>query len=84
MPVEVLSIGPLIKMLANVVYALPAVNVTLYTDAAAPTLALSNGGGTTPPTFGAGTAVTLTAGAASLSGGFIKATADTIVTLKRD
>ena len=79
MPTEVLSIGPLITMKANVVYALPAVAVTLFTDAAAPTLTLS-----TTPAFTVSAAVTLTAGAAKVVGGFIKATADTVVTLKRD
>lgn len=79
MPVQSIPIGPPTTLLANVIYALPAVNVTLYTDAAAPTIAQSN-----TPAFTLNTAVTLTGGAAPVSGGFIRATADTIVTLKRD
>ncbi len=79
MPVQLLPIGPPTTMLANVVYALPAVNVTLYTDAAAPTIAQSN-----TPAFTLNTAVTLTGGAARVGSGFIRATADTLVTLKRD
>jgi len=79
MPVQLLPIGPPVTMLANVVYALPAVKVTMFTDAAAPTVAQSN-----TPAFTANAAVTFTGGAAQLAGGFIRATADTLVTLKRD
>jgi len=79
MPVQLLPIGPPVTMLANVIYALPAVNVTLYTDAAAPTIAQSN-----TSVFTLNTAVTLTGGAARLGGGFVRATADTLVVLKRD
>jgi hypothetical protein len=78
MPTQVLSIGPVQTMLANQIYALPAVAVTLFTDAAA-TITQSN-----TPTFIASAAVTLTGGAAKVSGGFVRATADTLVTLKRD
>lgn len=79
MPAEVLSIGPPTTMKAGVAYALPAVKVTLFTDATTPTLTMS---GTSA--FTANVAVTLTGGSVTLSGGFIKAAADTIVTLKRD
>ena len=79
MPVQSLPIGPPITMLANVIYALPAVRVTLFTDAAAPTIAQSN-----TSAFTANSAVTLTAGQVSLAGGFIRATADTLIVLKRD
>jgi hypothetical protein len=79
MPIEVLSIGPVQLMKANVVYALPAVNVTLYTDAAAPTITQS-----LTQAFTLSSAVTLTGGAARLNGAFVKATADTQVVLKRD
>ena len=79
MPVEVISIGPPTTLLAGVVYALPAVRVTLFTDAAAPTITQSS-----TAAFTANSAVTLTGGQASLGGGFIKATANTVVTLKRD
>jgi len=79
MPTQLLPIGPPVTMVANEVYALPAVNVTLYTDATTPTIAQS---GTSA--FTANTAVTLTGGAATLSGGFVRATANTLVILKRD
>jgi hypothetical protein len=79
MPIELLPIGPPVTLLANVAYALPAVRVTLFTDAAAPTITQSM-----TAAFTANSAVTLTGGQASLSGGFIKATANTVVTLKRD
>lgn len=79
MPVELLPIGPPVTLLANVVYALPAVNVTLYTDAATPTITQS-----TTAAFTANSAVTLTGGAATLSGGFVKAAANTLVVLKRN
>ena len=79
MPTELLPIGPPVTLKANVIYALPAVNVTLYTDAAAPTITQSN-----TSAFTANTAVTLTGGAARVGGGFIRATADTLITLKRD
>jgi hypothetical protein len=79
MPVELLPIGPPVTLLANVIYALPAVNVTLYTDAASPTIALSN-----TSAFTANTALTLTAGSARVGGGFIRATANTLIVLKRD
>lgn len=79
MPVGLLPIGPPVTLLASVVYALPAVNVTLYTDATTPTITVSNTVG-----FTASTAVTLTAGAARVGGGFIKSVGDTLITLKRD
>jgi hypothetical protein len=78
MPTELVSIGPPTTLLAGVAYALPAVRVTLYTDAAA-TLTQSN-----TQAFTASNAVTLTAGVSSVAGGFIKAVANTLVTLKRD
>lgn len=79
MPVQSIPIGPPTTLLANVIYALPAVRVTLFTDAASPTIALSN-----TAAFTANSAVTLAGGQASLAGGFIRATADTLITLKRD
>ena len=79
MPIELLPIGPPTLMLAGVVYALPAVNVTLYTDAASPTITQSS-----TQAFTANTAVTLVGGQVSLSGGFIKAVANALVTLKRN
>lgn len=79
MPTELLPLGTPVTLKANVVYALPAVEATLFTDAAAPTIQVSN-----TQAFTANVAVTLTGGSAVVGGGFIRATADTLVTLKRD
>ena len=79
MPTELLPLGTPVTMRANVVYALSAVEATIFTDAAAPTITQS---GTVA--FSANSAVTLTGGQATVGGGFIKATADTLVVLKRD
>lgn len=79
MPTELLPLGTPVTMRANVVYALPAVEATIFTDAAAPTITQSG-----TQTFTANSAVTLTGGQATVGGGFIKATADTLVVLKRD
>lgn len=79
MPTQLLPVGTPVTMLANVIYALPAVNCVLYTDATTPTITQSN-----TQAFTANTAVTVTGGAATVGGGFIKAAADTLVTLKRD
>lgn len=78
MPQEYISPGPPTLLKAGVAYALPAVVVTLFTDAASPTITQSN-----TAAFTANSAVTLTGGQATLAGGFIKAAADTVVTLKR-
>lgn len=69
MPTEVLSCGPLQVMVQNVVYALPACRVLLFTDGAAPTLQQSDTVG-----FTANVAVVLTNGQAELAGGFIRCT----------
>lgn len=79
MPTQLLPLGTPVTMLANVVYALPAVKATLFTDATTPTITQSN-----TQAFTANAAVTLTTGSATVGGGFIKATADTLVVLKRD
>ena len=79
MPQESLSFGPPTTLRAGIGYALPAAAGTLFTDAAAPTLTQSN-----TQAFTANVAVVLTAGAARVAGGFIKAAADCLVTLKRD
>lgn len=79
MPVQLLPVGTPVLMSANVIYALPAVKTTLFTDAAAPTITQSN-----TSAFTLSSALTLTNGAAQVGGGFIRATADTLVTLKRD
>jgi hypothetical protein len=74
-----LNVGSPTTLKANVVYALPAFAVTLYTDAVAPTIAVSN-----DPTFAVSSVVTLNAGSVKLAGSFIRAGADLLVTLKRD
>ena len=79
MPIQLLPIGTPVTMLAGIAYALPAVKTTLFTDATSPTITQS---GTSA--FTANSAVTLTGGSATLGGGFLKAAADTLVTLKRD
>lgn len=79
MPTQLISIGPVTLLVANQIYALPAVNATLFTDAASPTITQSN-----TFAFTASSPLTLTNGAARVNGGFIRATADTLVTLKRD
>jgi len=79
MPVQLLPLGTPVTMLANQVYALPAVKATLFTDAATPTITQSD-----DSVFTTNAAVTLTGGQATVGGGFIKATADTLVILKRD
>lgn len=80
MPTELLSIGPPTALVQNQVYALPAVRCTLFTDATTPTLQQSN-----TAAFTANVALTLTAGAATVAGGFIRATTTGVtVTLKRD
>ena len=80
MPTERLTMGPLLTLLQNVVYALPACRVRLFTNTAAPTVQQSN-----DPAFGTFVAVAFTDGAAELSGGFLRVTtaAGALVTLKR-
>ena len=80
MPTELLPLGMPWTMKAGIAYALPAVKASLYTDAATPTITASN-----TQAFTANTAVTLTAGQATVvGGGFLKAAADALVILKRD
>jgi hypothetical protein len=79
MPVQLLPVGTPVTLLANVIYALPVVKTTLFTDGAAPTIQQSN-----TSAFTANVALTLTAGGATVGGGFIRATADTPIVLKRD
>lgn len=76
MPTEFLSIGPPIPLVQNTVYALPAVQCVLFTDATTPTLQASN-----TLAFTANVALTLTAGSTAVAGGFLKATT-TGVTVK--
>ena len=79
MPTQLLPLGTPVTMLAGIAYALPAVKATLFTDAASPTITASN-----TLAFTANAPVTLTGGSAVVGGGFLKATADTLVVLKRD
>ena len=79
MPTQLLLPGPPTTLLAGVIYALPAVKCTLFTDAAAPTITQSN-----TVAFTANSAVTLTGGQATVAGGFIRAVANALITLKRD
>jgi hypothetical protein len=79
MPTELLSLGMPWLMKAGVAYALPAVKCTLFTDAASPTITASN-----TLAFTVNSPVTLTGGSATVIGAFLKATTDTLVTLKRD
>jgi len=69
MPTEVIPIGQIVAMTQNTAYALPAVQVSAYTDATTPTAVQSN-----TVAFTATTTVTFTAGVANLNGGFLKAT----------
>lgn len=80
MPTELLPIGPIVTLLQNVIYALPASRCLLFTDGAAPTLQQSTTVG-----FTANVALVLTNGQAEVSGGFIRCTnlATCNVTLKK-
>jgi len=78
MTVQLLPIGPPTEMVANVVYALPTAQVTLYTEAAAPTITQSGS-----LAFTASTPVALVEGSAKLTAPFIRATSTITVTLKR-
>jgi hypothetical protein len=80
MPTGLVPCGSPTTLTQNVVYALPVVKTTLFTDTATPTIQLSN-----TSAFTTNVAVTLTGGTATLTGGFIRSTAgDALVTLKRD
>lgn len=79
MPVQLLPVGTPVTLVANVIYALPAVKCTLFTDEAAPTIQQSN-----TSAFTLNSALTLTGGSATVAGGFIRATANALITLKRD
>jgi hypothetical protein len=65
---EKLNLG-LNSMVQNTIYALPAVRVTLFTDATTPTIQTSN-----TDVFIANAAVTLTAGQGEPLGAFIRVT----------
>jgi len=79
MPIELLPLGPPTTLKANVAYALPAVKATLFSDSAA-ALTVSN-----TQAFTASAALALTAGVGAVAGGgFIKSSADALITLKID
>ncbi len=76
---ELLSIGPLITMTQNVVYALPRRRCKLYTNTAGATFQQSN-----DSTFASSTAVTLVEGGYEVSATFIRSTAgDALVSLTK-
>lgn len=77
MATELLPIGPPTTLVANQIYALPAVKCTLFTTGT-PTITTGNVVDTVA------TAVTLTGGQATLAGGFLKCTTGIVITLKRD
>lgn len=79
MATELLPCGTPTTLVANQIYALPAVKTTLFTDATTPTIQQSN-----TVAFTANVAVTLTGGAATVTGGFIRCTGGALVVLKRD
>jgi len=79
MPTQSIMMGMPVTLLANVVYALPPVKCTIFTDAATPTITTSN-----TLAFTTSIPVTLTAGQASVPGLFIKCAADTVVVIKKD
>jgi hypothetical protein len=80
MPIQLLPCGTPVVLVQNVVYALPVVKTTLFTDTGSPTLQQSN-----TAAFTANAPVTLTGGMASVAGGFLRATsAGVTVTLSRD
>lgn len=80
MPVQLLPIGPPTALVQNQVYALPAVECVLFTDAATPTIQVSSSVG-----FATNIPLVLTAGASPVTGGFIRATTTGVtITLKRD
>lgn len=80
MPTFSIPVGPPTALVQNQVYALPAVACTLFSSSTTPAIQVSN-----DVTFANNVALTLTAGAAKVAGGFLKATtASTAVSLKRD
>lgn len=80
MPTELLPLGTPTALVQNTIYALPAVKATIFSDATTPTIQQSN-----TVAFTANVVVTLTAGASTVSGGFLRTTSSGVtVTLKRD
>ena len=80
MPTELLPLGTPTALVQNQIYALPAVEAELFTDATTPTIQQSN-----TVAFTANVAVTLTGGSAAVTGGFLRTTSSGVtITLKRD
>jgi len=79
MPTELLPLGMPVTLVANQIYALPAVECVLYTDAVGPTITMSGTVG-----YAATTAVTLTDGKATLGGSFLRCTTGITIVLRRD
>lgn len=81
MPIQLLPIGQMVTLLANTVYALPAVKTTLFTTHGAPLLEVSNDVAYTFP----GITPTFTNGQAVMSGTFLRTTVSGVqINLKRD
>ena len=76
--IESIPIGPIVTLLQNVVYALPALNVTLYTDDAAAALQTS-----ITPDFSTSTAVTIANGERARAVAFIRSTGTTCCYFER-
>lgn len=74
---ELLPVGQPYLLVANQVYALPAVKCTLFA-AGTPTITQGIDSSTVA------TAVTLTTNQATVAGGFLKCTTGIVITLKRD
>jgi hypothetical protein len=68
-----ITVGRVLALTQNVVYALPAQRVLLFTDATTPTIQQS-----LTEAFTANVAVTLSGGQAELAGGFIRCTSGNI------
>jgi hypothetical protein len=80
MPTQLLPLGQMVTLLANVVYALPAVRCTVFTTHGTPTLEMSNDFAYTFP----GITLTMTNGSALADGTFIRtATSGVQINLKR-
>jgi len=74
MPTQSIPIGPTATLTQNVVYALPGISVTLYSDSGGAAFEQSN-----DITFATKSAVTLVGGAAKVNGAFIRSTAGAAV-----
>ena len=73
MPTQYMQLNVPFVMTQNVIYALPARRLQLFTDATTPTIQQS-----TDVAFAANAALTLTSGQAEVAGGFIRCTTGNI------